>query len=115
MQRRAVLRDVAAGRRSLGDVCDAHPDLVRASRHIGTPVEEDCPLCGDEALAQVTYVFEGARHGSCSGRAVPRESLRRQVERYGELHVYTVEVCAACHWHHLVESYALTPRDSAVG
>lgn len=115
LQRRAVLRDVVAGLRSRGDVCDAHPDLIRAGQHIGTPVDEPCPLCDDGSLVQVSYVFDGHDRGPRSGRAVPRESLARQAERYGDLTVYTVEVCAACGWHHLIESYLLLARGTAVG
>ena len=115
MQRRAVLRDVSVGLRSRDDVCDAHPDLVRASQHIGTAVDEDCPLCGGGTLVQVTYVFEGRHRGPRSGRAVPRESLAQQVERHGDLDVYTVEVCPRCRWHHLIESFLLVARGSAVG
>jgi hypothetical protein len=40
--------------------------------------------------------------------------LSRQAQRYGDLAVYTVEVCTACHWHHLVESFLLLARDDAV-
>ncbi len=115
MQRRAVLADVRSGLRSPADVCDAHPDLLRAAIHIGTPTTDDCPMCHDETLTQVTYVFE--RKGSTrspGGRAVPREALARQLERFGELTAYAVEVCRRCHWHHLVESYQLVARDEDV-
>lgn len=115
MQRRAHLRDMAAGLRSRDDVCDAHPDLVRAGLHIGSRIGDPCPVCAEEALSHVTYVFEGKVARNRGGRAVPRESLARQVERYGDLTVYTVEVCTGCHWHHLVESFALEARDTAVG
>lgn len=108
MQRRASLRDVRSGLRSPGDVCDAHPDLLRAATHIGAVVAEDCPLCADgDHLRHVTYVFGRRDRKDRSGRAVPRGSLARQLERHGDLTVYTVEVCTACHWHHLVESFQL--------
>lgn len=113
MQRRAVLRDVVAGLRTAHDVRDAHPDLVRAGLHIGTRAREDCPLCDDDQLRHVTYVFRDRDRRTQGGRAVPRESLRSQVDRYGDLSVYTVEVCVACHWHHLVESFLLVARDTA--
>lgn len=114
MQRRAVLADVRSGLRSVDDVCDAHPDLVRAAIHIGTPTSEPCPLCEAPQLTQVSYVFERKGSRSPGGRAVPRDALARQVERYGELSVYTVEVCRACHWHHLVESFLLVAQDEDV-
>lgn len=111
MQRRSLLRDVAAGTRSREDVCDAHPDLLRAGMHIGTPVRDACPVCGERELRHVDYVFDGRTPKSQGGRAVAREALGRQQERYGDLDVYTVEVCVACHWHHLVESFLLLARD----
>ena len=73
-----------------------------------------CPLCEERELRHVTYVFDRKDPRNRGGRAVPRESLARQAERYGDLDVYTVEVCTACHWHHLVESFLLVARDTAV-
>ncbi|MCC5949868.1 MAG: DUF5318 family protein [Nitriliruptoraceae bacterium] len=115
LQRRGVLRAYREGARSREDVCDAHPDLVRAGIHIGTEVRDDCPICEDHALRQVDYVFERKGRRSTGGRAVPRESLTRQAERFGDLEVYRVEVCVRCHWHHLVESFHLLARGTAVG
>jgi len=114
LQRRSVLREVRTGARSADDVRDAHPDLVRAGIHIGTEVTEDCPLCDQRGLRHVSYVFEGKGQRTNSGRALPRESLARHAERHGDLTVYTVEVCTLCHWHHLLESFRLVARGSAV-
>lgn len=116
MARRALLRDVASGLRSLQDVCDAHPDLVRAGQNIGTPIGEDCPVCEVDQLRHVTYIFTGrAGKKGESGRAITRDSLPNHVKRHGDLNVYTVEVCAECHWHHLIESFWIRPKDKAVG
>jgi hypothetical protein len=115
MQRRAALREVREGLRSPADACDAHPDLVRAGLHIGTPGDAACPLCKRDEVREVTYVFDRKDPRNRGGRAVPRESLARQHERYGDLTVYTVEVCLGCHWHHLLESFLLVTRDTAVG
>lgn len=115
LRRRALLREVTEGTRPLDDVCDAHPDLVRAGTHIGSAAAAPCPLCNRDVLKHVSYVFEGKGPRTPSGRAVPAEALVRYAERYGDLTVYTVEVCTACHWHHLVESYRLLASGSAVG
>jgi hypothetical protein len=106
MARRALLRDVATGLRSPGDVCDAHPDLLRAGRNLGQPTPDECPICQASGLRLVTYVF-GARVGRSSGRAVPRDEVAAVTRRYGPLTVYTVEVCTACSWHHLRESFSV--------
>lgn len=104
MARRALLRDVEVGLRSPHDVCDAHPDLVRAGRHVGDPIGDDCPMCASEELRLVTYVF-GPKVGRRSGRVVSPSELRRLSQRYGGLDVYKVEVCTECAWHHLRESF----------
>jgi hypothetical protein len=114
MQRRAALSDLASGRRSSDDVCDAHPELIRAGIHLGEDPRAACPVCDSTALRHVTYVFEGKNRRTQGGRAVPRASLARQAQRYGDLWVYTVEVCPDCRWHHLVESFLLLARDDAV-
>lgn len=113
MARRALLREVRDGLASPQEVCDAHPELVRAGRHIGTPIDEPCPMCEDAALRHVTYIFTGrASKNGEGGRAVPRDTLRNQVKRHGDLNVYTVEVCPSCHWHHLIESFWLRPHQA---
>lgn len=116
MARRAILRDVSEGLRSPQDVCDAHPDLVRAGVNIGSPVGDDCPICEQDGLRYVTYVFSPRtpKKGQ-SGRAIPRERLASHAERHGDLNVYTVEVCSACQWHHLIESFWLRPDSQAAG
>jgi hypothetical protein len=116
MARRAVLRDVSSGMRSPQDVCDAHPDLVRAGRNIGSPVTGGCPICQEDDVRHVTYIFTGkATKKGESGRAVARDTLASQVKRLGDVNVYTVEVCPDCHWHHLIESFWMSPTDQAVG
>jgi hypothetical protein len=115
MQRRSALRDLAVGRRSRDEVCDAHPELLRAGVHLGEDAPEPCPVCDEDDLRHVVYVFEGKNRRTPGGRAVARSSLARQAQRHGDLTVYTVEVCVRCRWHHLVESYLLLARDDAVG
>ncbi len=110
MRRRAVLREVVDGLKGPDDVCDAHPDLVRAGIHIGSPSREPCPICEGEALTRVSYAFESKGRRTPGGRAVPREALARHAERYGDCTIYTVEVCPDCRWHHLVESFLLVAR-----
>lgn len=108
MQRRALLAELRDGTTSPADVCDAHPNLVRAGEHLGEDIGEDCPVCGDEdALRHVTYVF--ARRGKTArgGRAVRAEQVAIELAKHGTLRRYVVEVCPACHWNHLVEAATL--------
>ena len=49
LARRAVLRDLQRGRVARLDVCDAHPELIRAARNVGERAPDDCPVCGSAA------------------------------------------------------------------
>jgi hypothetical protein len=118
MRRRAVLNEVRDGDVGAADVRDAHQELLRAGRHIGRVLDDPCPLCEDDgALRLVTYVFTGraAKSRGEGGRAVPDEKLPATVARHGDLKAYEVEVCLACHWHHLLESYWLLRVNEAAG
>jgi hypothetical protein len=69
LARRAVIRDWRGGRLSRLDVCDAHPELIRAARHLGQESNIDCPICGDVKVRLVSYVFgEGLK--TANGRCV---------------------------------------------
>jgi hypothetical protein len=113
LRRRAALRAVEDGQRSREDVCDAHPDLVRAGTHIGILTDEPCPICAEPGMRFVDYAYPRLSNGRRLGGAVRRDDLTRRAARYGELDVFEVEVCINCHWHHLVTSYVLAPDASA--
>ncbi len=40
--KRATLRDLRGGRLSRQEVCDAHPELLRAARNVGDRSVEEC-------------------------------------------------------------------------
>jgi hypothetical protein len=102
--RNGLVRDVERGRVFRTDVCDAHPELLRAARNVGRPTKEVCPICDDGRLVTVTFVF-GAKlppGGRCPGTAAELKALCRRPE---PVLCYEVEVCAACAWHHLMRKY----------
>jgi hypothetical protein len=104
LARNAVVRDVRRGRLNTVDVCDAHPELLRAARNVGTPTGEDCPICEASPTVQVTYVF-GPRlppGGRCPATKTELNRLRRRAE---PVICFDVEVCPACAWHHLTRKY----------
>ena len=119
LAKRALVRQVMRGERALEDVCDAHPELLRAARNVGTPTSRTCPICRladdradvpiDETntLRAVTYVFGDALR-QLSGHVVwePGE-LRDLARRYANFTAYVVECCLVCGWNHLVERYVL--------
>lgn len=110
--RNALVRDVRRGRVEQVDVCDAHPELLRAARNVGKPTGEDCPICESEGTVEVTFVF-GARlppGGRCPGSASELNRLRRREE---PVTCYAVEVCPQCAWHHLTRKYSAGGRPRA--
>jgi len=115
--RNAVVRDVRKGKLGLVDVCDAHPELLRAARNVGKPSGEQCPICESTDTVQVTYVFGSGLPpgGRCPGTATELNRLRR---REDPVLCYDVEVCPLCAWHHLTRKYSAggrAPRTRARG
>ena len=43
--RNGLVREVERGKVLRTDVCDAHPELLRAARNVGRPTKEVCPAC----------------------------------------------------------------------
>jgi hypothetical protein len=119
MAKRALVREVTRGAVRLADVCDAHPELLRAARNVGLPTERECPICAladdradvphDEAasLRVVTYVY-GDDLKRKSGHIVwNRAELDALAAHHQSFAAYAVECCLVCGWNHLVESYLL--------
>ncbi len=107
--RHALLSALAKGVLTRDDACDAHPELVRAATHLGRKSGETCPVCEDNELREITYVF-GARlpaGGACPGTRAELLKLERREE---PVQCYAVEVCTACHFHHLVRKWSAGGR-----
>jgi hypothetical protein len=99
-----VAKAVRSGKVAREDVCDAHPELLRAARHIGRATGDMCPVCEASQTVEVTYVF-GAKlppGGTCPSS---KAELNRLLRREDPVHAYTVEVCTACKFHHLLRRY----------
>ncbi len=106
LERNRVLRNYERGEVTRNDICDAHPELVRAAHHYSESIPEPCPVCGKDTLRLVSYVF-GPRlpsHGRCVNSAGDLDRIRK---RKGTFTCYTVEVCSQCSWNHLQRSYTL--------
>ena len=106
LAKRALLRDAQVGVIGMTDICDAHPELVRAAEHVGEPTRRECPVCGEVRLVLVTYVYgdglKRTRTAAC-GRSSP--ALKMAARPPGAA-CYVVEVCTECHWNHLHEAFA---------
>jgi hypothetical protein len=106
--RKHTIDEFKRGRLSKLDVCDAHPELLRAARNVGEARSEDCPICEEAALTLVSFAF-GPRlpaHGRC---ITTRKELTQLKRGPRESTCYVVEVCTACSWNQLVRSFRLGP------
>jgi hypothetical protein len=110
LARLAVLRDLRRGAVTRLDVCDAHPELLRAARNVGEPAPHDCPICGSERVRYVSYVY-GDTLKQANGRCItyPGE-LDKLDASFDEFACYVVEVCLDCRWNHLDRRYLLGRR-----
>jgi hypothetical protein len=107
LARNAVVSEFRKGRLSRLDVCDAHPELLRAAVNVGEDTQEDCPICDDARVRLVSYVF--GRGLPPGGRMVSSKSDLRKLAQDGrDLSCYIVEVCPNCSWNHLAQTIALT-------
>jgi hypothetical protein len=101
LARRALLRDLQRGTVARLDVCDAHPELLRAARHVGEPAPHQCPVCSARHVRYVSYVY-GEHLRQANGRCIVHPS---ELERLGAAHDefarYVVEVCPDCGWNFL--------------
>lgn len=99
--RRALINEYRRGRLRRDQVCDAHPELVRAAVNVGEGTQVTCPICEERKLVLVTYVF-GPRlpaHGRCVATKKEMAALNKRTD---DLAAYFVEVCPDCRWHHLL-------------
>lgn len=109
--RKHTVDEFKRGRLSRLDVCDAQPELLRNAVNCGRTSRETCPICDEEHVVLVTFVF-GARlpaHGRCITTA---EELDRLDRRTASLAAYVVEVCPACAWNHLLRSFPIGGRSA---
>lgn len=109
LARNVVVSEYHKGHLSRLDVCDAHPELLRAAADAGRRVDEECPICADAYLLLVSYVF-GPRLPA-SGRCVANKKELSKLSAAGnDLAGYVIEVCPDCGWNHLHQAYSLSPR-----
>jgi uncharacterized protein DUF5318 len=100
LARKATLRAFDGGRVSRYDICDAHPDLIRAANYCGEPTTEECPVCERGPVVLVSYVFCDELPKIENGKIWDRTNLT-PLPQYKEARVYTVEVCRDCSWNHV--------------
>jgi hypothetical protein len=103
LAKRALLREWRRGVLSRLEICDAHPELLRAARYLGAEARRPCPVCNQHELRLLSYVYaDGLRQHN--GRAFEvQEGLALAAQRGGAC--YVVEVCTYCNWNHLAEAF----------
>jgi len=110
LAKRALLRDARCGLLSIADLCDAHPELMRAARYVGEPTASDCPVCEKEKLVLLAYVYgDGLKQDN--GRVWSIEMGLKLASAHEGARCYVVEVCRNCQWNHLHETF--TARTAA--
>src|SRR5688500_4031819 len=115
LARRHLIAEHKRGRLARNEVCDAHPELMRAAREVGDKTRTDCPICEEEKLRLVSYVF-GPRLPAFGRCITKRSELQAFARRTGVFTCYVVEVCPACGWNHLARTWTLgKPQQAASG
>lgn len=117
--KRALVRQVTRGLVSTLDVCDAHPELMRAAANIGRETSRTCPICriaddradvpvdAEATLREVTYVFGKSLRQKHGHVVWDDEELRDLAQGYASFTAYKVECCLVCSWNHLVTAEVL--------
>ena len=111
LARQSVIAEFRKGRVAQHEVCDAHPELLRAARNVGEESSRTCPICEAANVVLVSYVF-GPRmpaHGRC---VTTKAEMQRLARAGDELACYVVEVCPSCSWNHLARTFLVTPPAS---
>ena len=103
LARSAVVAQFQKGRLDRNDVCDAHPELLRAARNIGEVTAIDCPICEQDQVVLISYLFGGRLPPGGTVVSNAKE-LRKAVGRGTDpVTCYVVEVCPSCSWNHLAQ------------
>jgi hypothetical protein len=104
LAKRALLREVRAGLKSRADICDAHPELMRAAVHVGERTHRDCPVCERSKLVLLAYVYADDLKQD-NGRVWPLDQGLSLAADHRNAWCYVVEVCTECQWNHLSEAF----------
>jgi hypothetical protein len=114
LARNSIVSEFRKGRLSRLDVCDAHPELLRAAQNVGEETREDCPICEEAKVRLVSYVF-GSRLPPSGKCVTTKRELARLSKGTADLACYVVEVCPNCSWNHLAQTFALGQRRRTAG
>ncbi len=108
--RRHTVDEFRRGRLSRRDICDAHPELLRAARNVGRPSALECPICEESPLVMVSFAF-GSRLPAGGRCVVTQKEMAKLTQRSDTSTCYVVEVCPECAWNHLVRTFPVGGRN----
>jgi hypothetical protein len=104
LAKRSILRQARHGLISLNEICDAHPELLRAARYVGEQASRSCPVCDGPDLRLLAYVYaDGLKRNN--GRVWERDKALAIAASCKGGACYIVEVCTGCSWNHLTEAF----------
>jgi len=104
LAKRALIRNFRQGLLSRLEICDAHPELLRAARYLGEDASRPCPVCKSDELRLLAYVFaDGLKQNNGRAFEVQEAMALAAAQRGGAC--YVVEVCTDCSWNHLSEAF----------
>lgn len=106
LTRRALINNFRRGEISRDTLCDAHPELLRVARNFGRSTRVKCPICVNDQLVTVSYVF-GPRLPSHGRFIATRAEVEQFADRPERFTAYLIEVCRTCSWHHLLKTRVL--------
>lgn len=109
LARNALVSEFHKGRLSRLDICDAHPELLRAALNVGEETREDCPICEENKVRLVSYVF-GSRLSPAGVCVTTKKEMTKLARTAKDMVCYVVEVCPNCSWNHLARSFSVTTR-----
>lgn len=104
LAKRVLLRNVRRGLVSVLDICDAHPELMRAARHVGEETSRSCPVCDRPGLRRLAYVYADELKRD-NGRVWAFQQALTLAARCRGGVCYVVEVCTGCSWNYLSEAF----------
>jgi hypothetical protein len=110
LARNAVVSEFTKGRLSRLDVCDAHPELIRAAKAVGQATAELCPICEEADVVMVSYAFGPGLPAQGKLISSPADLTRATRTSSGDVACYVVEVCPGCSWNHLSLTYTVNRR-----
>jgi hypothetical protein len=104
LAKRSLLREARRGILSLHEICDAHPELLRAARYVGEATSRRCPVCDRHDLRLLAYVYADELKRD-NGRVWAIDKALAIAASCKGGACYVIEVCTGCSWNHLTEAF----------